>query len=207
MRWDVAHLGGAVAWALLACHASGRTDSTAATAGRSAAAPTARDSGATPASQQQLQAAIKDYLGWTQRTQQPESISNEIFSLCRSPTAKENAFANSEHGMGLFLLDWLNPVAMQGFENKGTAPFPIGAAIVKQKLMLASSGKFDVAALGIMVKREAGFDDSHGDWEFGYWEAPSGLLSGATESAHCGGCHAGSATDFVFLDQSWHKLP
>jgi hypothetical protein len=60
---------------------------------------------------------------------------------------------------------------------------------------------------GAMIKRAAGFDPSHGDWEFAYWEPSSGILDGPTEAQSCGSCHAGAnATDYVFLDQSW-RIP
>jgi hypothetical protein len=112
----------------------------------------------------------------------------------------EQAFVDSEHG-GLYLLDWLNAGAQQGYEQK-SKPFPVGAVIVKEKLSTKGGG-FTLAALGIMIKHAPGFDTAHGDWEFGYWEPESGMLSGQAESAYCGGCHASSSSDFVFLDSSW----
>jgi len=125
--------------------------------------------------------------------------------LCRLPTAAEEAFVDSEHGDSLYLLDWLNQEALQGFAAGDGAPFPVGAAIVKEKLVLTGAD-YELAALGMMVKREAGFDAARGDWQFGYWSTEAGLLAGADENAYCGGCHASSTTDFVFLDESW-RLP
>jgi Cytochrome P460 len=61
-----------------------------------------------------------------------------------------------------------------------------------------------VVALGIMSKREPGFDPGNGDWDYGYWEAGPGLLRSPAQAAHCGGCHTGAAdTDFVFVDKTW----
>jgi hypothetical protein len=149
-----------------------------------------------------LENARAEYLGWTKRTEVPVNISTEIFTLCRGPTAAEQAFVESEHGDDLYLLDWLNVEAASGFEAAAAKPFPAGAAIVKEKLV-RTGDDYELVALGIMVKRDAGFDPPRGDWEFGYWNADSGMGSGAEENAYCGGCHAGSATDFVFLDGSW----
>jgi hypothetical protein len=119
------------------------------------------------------------------------------------PTLPETEFTKSVHGKELYLLDWLNAEAQAGYAQKGAAAFPVGATIVKEKLVRNSSSGFDLAALGIMVKRAAGFDSLHGDWEFGYWEPESGMSSDAIA---CGSCHSGSKTDFVFLDDSW-RMP
>jgi hypothetical protein len=149
-----------------------------------------------------LEEVRQGYKSFTQRTDEPEPISSEIFGLCRAPSAAEQQFAESVHGKELYLLDWLNEEAQAGYAEKGNAAFPVGAAIVKEKLV-RSGTSYEVAALGIMIKRAAGFDSAHGDWEFGYWEPAAGLVAGASEATYCGACHASSSTDFVFLDDSW----
>ena len=147
---------------------------------------------------------MKDYLGWQRRQQAPRAISSEIFALCRLPSLPEQAFADSLHGKNLALLDWVNEPAAKGLEAGGKPAFDVGSAIVKQKLLDTQPGA-KVVALGIMIKHAAGFDPARRDWEFGYWEEALGLSSGAEAASSCGGCHAGSATDFVFVDQSWRK--
>lgn len=149
-----------------------------------------------------LEAARAAYHGWQQRTDEPLNISAEIFSLCRSPTAAEQAFVASEHGNELYLLDWVNAEAAAGFDAGATAPFPVGAAIVKEKLT-REGADYVLVALGLMVKREAGFDPTHGDWQFGYWQPEDGMASGTSTNRYCGACHATSTTDFVFLDETW----
>lgn len=166
-----------------------------------------------------------EYRNWQPFTLEPQNISAAIFSLCRSPSAAETAFVESVHGDELYLWDWLNPSAERAAvdfaasANGGAPPsepteqppsnagleFDVGATIVKEKLLRGESG-YELAALGIMVKREQGFDPETGDWEFGYWEPSTGMLSGPTENAACGPCHAQSSTDYVYLDQSW-RLP
>jgi hypothetical protein len=154
-----------------------------------------------------FEAAMQAYTTWTRETDEPQSISVQIASLCRAPSAAELAFDESEHGKNLYTQDWLNPAAKRGQEAAGGTPFAAGAAIVKQKLAVGADGKLAVVALGMMIKRESGFDAEHGDWAFGYWEAALGLKSGPSEARHCGGCHASSVSDFVFLDQRWRLPP
>ena len=150
---------------------------------------------------------MQSYLGWTKRTAEPQTITAQIFSLCRAPSLPEQRFVESEHGKDMLLLqDWLNPLAVHGFQVGGKPAFARGSAIVKQKLRQSASGKLEVAALGLMVKQGAGFDPTHGDWEYGYWEADSGLSAGAEVQAHCGDCHKGSASDHVFVESSW-RIP
>lgn len=150
---------------------------------------------------------MQSYLGWTKRTAEPQSITAQIFSLCRLPTLPERRFVESEHGKDQLLLqDWLNPLAVQGFQVGGKPAFPRGSAIVKQKLRRAADGKLEVAALGLMIKQGQGFDPAHGDWEYGYWEADSGLSAGEAVQTHCGDCHKASSSDHVFVESSW-RIP
>jgi|GEM_PF-5810765 len=181
---------------------SGAESGSGATSGEPAA-----DSGDGVTNDPSFEAAMQAYTTWTRETAEPQSISVQIASLCRSPSAAELAFDESEHGKNLYTQDWLNPAAERGQEAAGKTPFAAGAAIVKQKLTLGADGKLAVIALGIMIKREPGFDAEHGDWAFGYWEAALGLKSGPSEARHCGGCHASSVSDFVFLDQRWRQPP
>jgi hypothetical protein len=161
--------------------------------------------GAVPLRQPALSELLERYRAWSPQPAMPQSISAEIFSLCRLPTSLEQSFADSEHGQGRYLQDWLNDSARSMFESKRT-PFAVGAAIVKEKLASDSTGKLVLAARGLMIKREPGFDPAHGDWEFGYWEPAVGLSSGPESARACGGCHAGAGTDFVFLDQTWRRM-
>lgn len=157
-----------------------------------------------------LENARAEYVNWSTRTTEPVNISAEIFSLCRLPTLAENDFADSIHGNELYLLDWLNPAAQasianieaQGESDASVPTFAVGATIVKEKLVRTGAG-YELAALGIMIKREPGFDPTYGDWQFGYWEPEPGMLSGSDEQAYCGSCHAVAPTDFVYLDESW----
>lgn len=152
-----------------------------------------------------LASAKQSYLTWKRHSEMPQGISSEIFSLCRSPSHPETAFVASVHGDKLYLLDWLNDAAVRGSATMASSAFPVGAALVKEKLTLKPDGKFELSALGLMIKHEPGFDPAHGDWEFGYWAASQGPSTAPERATECAGCHAASKTDFVYLDQSWRK--
>jgi Cytochrome P460 len=145
---------------------------------------------------------MEEYHSYQPQTDKPEPVSAYIFGLCRLPTLKEQAFADSEHGDGRYLQDWANDLAVDGITRRGAPPFAPGAIIVKEKYVPgATAGQFELAALGFMIKREPGFAPAQQDWDFAYWEPELGVLSSAEQSTYCAGCHAGAAqTDSVFVD-------
>ena len=142
------------------------------------------------------------YHSYEPQTERPEPVSAYIFGLCRLPTLPERAFAESEHGDQRYLRDWANELAVDGIARRGAPPFAPGAIIVKEKHVPgAASGELKLAALGFMIKREAGFAPEHKDWDYAYWESGLGVIATAEQSAYCAGCHAGAAeTDAVFVD-------
>lgn len=209
---DDAATAGGEADASAAEHDSGEHASAANDAGGAhesaseAQTPAATDAGPAPHDagepQPSLDGLLAVYRSWMPYEAEPQAISAQIASLCRIPTAAEESFAASEHGDYLLLQNWLNDSARQAFASKQT-PFPVGAAIVKEKLGNSAAFDYVLVARGVMVKREAGFDPAHNDWQFGYWTPSAGLTADQATADHCGACHAGAKTDFVFLDRSW----
>jgi hypothetical protein len=155
-----------------------------------------------PDAQRDLEAMVVEYRSWRPLSPTAVDISASIFALCRTPTSSEEQFVASVHSRHA-LRDWANHAAAAVLDAGDVVSFPEGAAIVKEKFVIDSnSGMPVLTALGIMVKRRAGFDDATGNWEFAYWNATDGLTTDSTRS--CGSCHASqSAKDFVFLDQGW----
>jgi hypothetical protein len=145
---------------------------------------------------------MAEYHSYQPQTDEPEPVSAYIFGLCRLPTLPEQEFAASEHGDGRYLRDWANDLAVAGIARRGSPAFEPGAIIVKEKYVAAPSDSgFELAALGFMIKREAGFAPAHQDWDYAYWERELGVIVTAEQSSYCAGCHAGAAeTDSVFVD-------
>jgi hypothetical protein len=152
-----------------------------------------------------FESIIAEYRGWHPLAASPQPISAYIFGLCRAPSLREQAFADSVHGQSRYLLDWANPLAAEGLARKGVPAFAAGSVIVKEKLVGSGDGGFSVVGLGIMVKRELGFDRAQGDWDYAYWEERPGLVHTAEQTVHCGDCHVSAQdTDYVFMDvQGW----
>ena len=76
-----------------------------------------------------------------------------------------------------------NPEAMEAF--KARKVMPVGSVIVKEKL----SYEHKMMSYGAMIKREAGYDPEHGDWEYMYvdLQPERKVTRGKIES--CINCH------------------
>lgn len=150
---------------------------------------------------------LASYEAWQPQTAQPVDISAYIFQLCRGPTPSEASFASSVHGRR-GLRDWANPAAVAGLAALGKSGFGVGAAIVKQKFLLRpGDGAWELASIGIMVKRDPGFDRKAGDWEFAYWDPVDGITRGGAALPGCTTCHADAGTtDFVYVGSNWRAV-
>lgn len=143
-----------------------------------------------------VEAIIGSYSGWTALTDAPRPVSMLIYILCRLPTEEEMAFTESEHG-NRYLLEYVNEIGREAMLSPDTTEFPVGTVIVKEKLGALESDAAE--ALGIMIKREAGYNPSGGDWEYIYWEHPDSLMRDKPGLMHCQQCHYEQAeTDSVF---------
>jgi hypothetical protein len=148
-----------------------------------------------------MQTILDSYRSWAPQTAEPVNVSGYIFGLCRLPTLPEQAFAESEHGDGRYLQDWANPAAVAGIAARGTPAFAEGSVIVKEKYAELPESQPDLVAIGLMIKREAGFNPARGDWDYAYFEPELGVVQTEQQSAYCAGCHSGaSATDHVYVD-------
>jgi hypothetical protein len=148
-----------------------------------------------------VQTILNSYRNWAPQTAEPVNVSGYIFGLCRLPTLPEQAFAESEHGDGRYLQDWANPAAVEGIAARGAPAFAAGSVIVKEKYAELPDSEADLVAIGLMIKREPGFNPARGDWDYAYFEPELGVVQTEEQSVYCAGCHSGaSATDHVYVD-------
>lgn len=148
------------------------------------------------------------YADLTLMTPEPVFVNPELAMLCVGATKEMVDHARIDKGphANCSVKIFMNGLASTAFNYKTT--YPVGAVIVKEKNMLGYQSKTDTEwqgtgnGVGGMIKREKGYDESNGDWEYFYFETPSSIESGRMKS--CIDCHGKArTTDFVFAD--WAK--
>lgn len=168
-----------------------------------------------------LEQITSDYKSLVKVTDQSHRFSSAyVMLLCRLPTELEQQMAESPHGspsqdsaeeeFGHVLLNvYVSAPAESIFRQLGKDQtpdqFPIGTVIVKEKI---EEQDMSLDALGIMIKRESGFNPAGGDWEYAYWEAGK-LTRDASLLQNCQSCHSRQTqTDSVFgLDKYGGEYP
>lgn len=156
-------------------------------------------------------AAIADiataYTSYQKVTDEEVRVSPQLATLCDAPPAQQwvETFRRSPHANAAILV-YMNEPAAQVF-SRGNNVYPVGSVIVKEKRIMDFSGKKSASAgngVGGMVKRAAGYDPAHGDWEYFYFEDRSNIQAGRIQS--CVQCHEGAKDkDYVF--GTWRTTP
>lgn len=141
-----------------------------------------------------------DYSQWPTVTQKPIPVAPELIAYCRLPTPSRREEAMKIHGphTEAAIVVRVNSAGIERFKTGQTVP--TGTIVVKEKFSdpLAISPP---TAIGVMIKREPGYDPEHGDWEYAYEErspkTEQTLVRGRLES--CIKCHSGARdTDYLF---------
>jgi hypothetical protein len=115
----------------------------------------------------------------------------------RLPPRRETTPKNPhEQGVKTFARIFANDLAQDEI-YKDAPRFPVGAVIVREKLLSADAPSPELVA--VMVKREKGFSRKTGDWEYLVVEGDLSKITRREKTGSCSRCHAGAeSTDFVF---------
>jgi hypothetical protein len=132
-------------------------------------------------------------------------VNPELAMLCRGVTQEDIDRARTKVGphANARIVIYMNKPAAGAFAAN-TNEFPVGSVIVKQKAdvtPLDKDGKlrtrFPITGVGGMIKRPAGYDKEHGDWEYFYFEDAAKIENGRIST--CVQCHAAARDkDYVF---------
>ncbi len=150
----------------------------------------------------------RSYRELVRMTEEPISVTPEFFYACvminGSGPARTRGVADDvgPHSYNQILV-YMNERAATAYRTKAL-PFPVGSVVVKEKGPFSTADLEGPAkrpglrpGLGGMIKRPAGYNPDHGDWEYFYVDDSDSLGQGKLES--CIQCHDGAAkTDFVF---------
>ena len=92
----------------------------------------------------------------------------------------------------------MNDLATLAIRTSKNPTFPVGATIVREKLL--SERQLTPEVLAVMIKREKGFNPEAGDWEFLVVNGHANRLEKRQKQGECLACHSAAYnTDFVFI--------
>lgn len=146
------------------------------------------------------QALADEHAVWQATTNRPIYTPAYQATLCMAPRIVTNPGPHGEHAYWVYA----NPAAQDAFMSFDQVP--VGGIIIKQKHVdwEDADGHHEPVAIGVMVKRDPGYDSENGDWEYGYitLDGAGGVID-ATRGhiATCIDCHANrTETDYLFRD-------
>lgn len=135
---------------------------------------------------------------WPTATPRPIPVELALWRLCRPLPPEQGRLVRERHGphLGEMIVVRVSPDAADAFRAGG--PLPVGAVVVKEKRWdHAAAGK--PAEYAAMVKREAGYDPDHGDWEYLYVAPDRDPRVTRGRVASCIECHrAAPAGDYLY---------
>jgi hypothetical protein len=105
-----------------------------------------------------------DYSGWPSLTAEPVLVPMAVFLDCRAPTVPMDDPPRGPHAMPA--VRYYAPPATVALLKEGRPPYPVGTTVVKVKWRHEADKA--PTAVAAMIKRDAGYDPDHGDWEYVY---------------------------------------
>lgn len=140
---------------------------------------------------------IRDYKTWTRVHATPLLLPAPLDALCRMPSLKDSVETSTNPHRRKYFTVYVNEIGRQAMMSEIKPAFPEGSIIVKEKLLAADSASPEL--LTVMVKREKGFNQESGDWEYMVVDGEQTKIEGRGKLANCQSCHAlQSKTDYVF---------
>lgn len=87
----------------------------------------------------------------------------------------------------------VNATGIQSFRNGKV--MPVGSIIAKEKYI----GSNPMSSYALMIKREAGYDPEHGDWQYVYVDSNAKPAVSEGKLVNCIKCHDGAKdSDYLF---------
>lgn len=159
-------------------------------------------------------ALAKDYRKLKDLTPEGHYVAPSFYMLCRAPVSEAERKQRQEtyerlakaedgpHALATIHV-FADPLAERALTS-GAKTFPVGAVLVKRKERVESpiAGVTVVGGVTGMIKRAAGYDPAHGDWEYFIEEDDRALERGKLST--CIACHAkAKGPDHVFA--TWYR--
>lgn len=134
-----------------------------------------------------LESILAEYQNWVRVTPQPLIIPSWLWGMCDIPAGQAARLASPHSDR--YSNVYVNEAGAISMAQAGERLFPEGSIIVKEKLLQADDSQ--AVAIGIMIKREDGYNPEGGGWEYAYWEGEGSIQRGMEQVRHCQDCHIG----------------
>jgi hypothetical protein len=168
--------------------------------------PKASASAAASAQPPDVRRVAETYRNFRPMTREPVLVNPGLAMLCAPVTAGQADAARKASGphAQTAISIFMNDLAAGAF-GKPDPAYPVGSVIVKEKRAIGprpatrphEPARPPIDGVGGMIKRPAGYDAAHGDWEYFYFGDSAKIESGRISS--CVQCHSGAAgRDYVF---------
>jgi hypothetical protein len=107
---------------------------------------------------------IRDYKTWMRVHPTALRLPAPLDGLCAVPTRQQTLETSDNPHRQKFFIVYVNETGRQAMMSQAKPSFPEGSIIVKEKLLAKDSPAPEL--LTVMVKREKGFNQGSGDWEY-----------------------------------------
>lgn len=140
---------------------------------------------------------ILDYRTWTQVNPTALRLPAPLDMLCAAPTRQQSVATSANPHRQKYFVVYVNEVGRQAMMTQAKPGFPEGSIIVKEKLLAKDDASPEL--LTVMIKREKGFNQESGDWEYLVVNGERTKIEGRGKLENCQSCHLlKSETDYVF---------
>jgi hypothetical protein len=161
----------------------------------------AREEAATPSLAEALSAPelkdIRDYKTWTRAHPTALRLPTALDMLCAAPTRQQSVETSRNPHRQKYFVVYVNEVGRQAMMTQAKPVFPEGSIIVKEKLLAKDDTSPEL--LTVMIKREKGFNEASGDWEYMVVNGERTKIEGRGKLENCQSCHIQKTeTDYVF---------
>ena len=138
-----------------------------------------------------LKAELSKYRTWTLVNAEPVLMDPVVAVACAAPnTSAPNPHSNK------YIRVYVNEAGSRAMMSEKHPRFPQGSIIVKEKLSEATSRLPEL--LTIMVKRNEGYDQGNGDWDYLVVNGDGSRVERPTDVRSCQACHlAHKESDYV----------
>jgi hypothetical protein len=138
-----------------------------------------------------------DFVSWPTATAEPIPVDFKAPEFCRAPITpgSDQAKAHGPHFKPAIVVR-VNPEAIDPFKSHKSVP--VGSTVVKEKHP-SLDGKGPPQEYAAMIRREAGYDPAHGDWEYLYVVQGKPHVITRGKLGSCIDCHEGKKDqDYLF---------